>query len=589
MPELYDFQKTDVKFLHFRDQRLNYKPHKLLAHDPGVGKTPSVCYALRGRTAIILTPAPPSVKTTWAHRLIEWGAAKSHDEIQILWTGADKIDPTKRFIIVSYELCLIERLFLALQSLPKRDAFVIDECHRLQNWDAKITQHIYGKNNPAKKPLILKGRDKWLMSGTFMTNRPINMYPSFHALAPEAITPHDTYSKYAVYFCGAFFQDGEWDIRGATNLPELRDSLHNSGFMRRLELRDVYPEIPLSIDDEQFLKLDLGISKNDGEEISVRNTLGTTLELLVGIAKIPHVVSLAKDWLRQNPKKKLLIFCKNRVVTEGVRDGLKKFGAAIYYGGMTKRQKEESKRQFESGPKCRVLSANRKSAGESVDGWQYNCHHVWEAQIDWSHGLEVQGFGRVVRKGQTETVYITRFIAEGTIEEAILRSYKSKKKTFNYLFKSEDQMSEHEEVMSVLKSIDASLKKLSGAPGKPSESKTSSIAGTATAQGAGAVAGKAAKSDTAESVKGEKVTLETVRASAKELAELGKSQDKEDEVREEIVRIVKKFGKVAKIAEVKPAQCKAVNDALQTAIAEFSDEGSGEETGEGEEGGNDDY
>jgi SNF2-related domain len=403
-------QETAIKFL------TEGGPHKLLLDDPGVGKTAPVCVAFTKidqlRPILIITL--PGQKTDWEWNLREWGAAHSKLDTQIINTGKDKIDKRRSFIIISPQLLLNKNIQLQLLTM-QFDCIAVDEAHVFKSWDAVGSKFLH-------QHLLKRGDKIWFITGSFMPNKPIEMYLPLKCLFPELLGEYVDYEKFTRRYCAGFMDSQGWNANGSSHLDELRARI--SPAVLRRELREVYPRLPLCTFREIYVTADI--------EESERDTPTTTLERLVGIAKIPGAVAFITDWLYNEPNKKLLVFTRNRQVTEEIQAQIP--GALKYYGGMSKEAKQNAKMAFINDPKARVLVANRQSIGQATDGLQHVCHHILEVQLDWSRGLQDQGYGRIVRNGQTETQYVTRLIAEDTVEEAHVRVYRQKATINTQLF-----------------------------------------------------------------------------------------------------------------------------------------------------------
>ena len=549
MPELYPFQEESVRFLLSR-------PHCLLADDPGVGKTPPVCVALPQVTKVYgrwLIICPTGIKDTWAHRLLEWNAIQHLSHVQVLNTGKDKLLPGKRCYIVSPAIMLNPIIQAQLLSF-KYDCIVVDEADQFKNWDAEGSKFLY-------QVLLPRAINKWLLTGTFMPNRPIEMYLALKCLAPELIAPYDTYEKYTKRYCSGYFDSIGWNVNGSSHLKDLRKRI--KPFMLRRELRDVYPELPGIIEDTIFIPTSILESE--------RNTPLPTLERLVGVAKIQGVVDYLRDRL-YNFEGKILVFTRNRQVTEEVFQhliGFKQWVPLKYYGRMSSLQKSLVLDAFQNSAEHRILIANRRSLGVAQDGLQNCCNHVVEAQFDWCRGLTDQGYGRLVRNGQTNKVRITRMIASDTIEEAMLYDYRQKTKTNNILFKTEKKMSIEDSLASIADSLlklanPANMVTMGGGGGgkgtltiesSPKSTERTGIigdsakpAGSAAKKPAGRPSKVVAPTEDEMAEQDEALTLEDVREVAGEVREKlgGKSVPA---AKAAIDKVTKKFGG-AKLADI---------------------------------------
>jgi len=333
MNALYPFQEETLAFL------LSER-HRLLADEPGVGKTPPTCVALkrmpkRFHKSLIICPG--NIKPVWENKLIDWSGAKL-EHIQILDTGNDIVRQDARWIIVSRELLYSQKILNQLYP-RKYDACVVDEAHDFCNWDSLAANILFGHKNLMKRPLIASATNKWLLSGSFMPNRVAQMYVPLKCLAGDLLAPYETFEKFTRHYCNGYFDklSLEWKYYGSSNLNELREKLRPFMLFRRL--RDVYPDLPHESVDEVFCDLDIVESERDTPMIA--------LEKIVGVAKIPHAVDFLRNEL-YNKDDKILAFIHNRKVAEELHKQLIGFDfhPRLYYGGMSHVDKKAAVNAF---------------------------------------------------------------------------------------------------------------------------------------------------------------------------------------------------------------------------------------------------
>jgi SWI/SNF-related matrix-associated actin-dependent regulator 1 of chromatin subfamily A len=419
--DLYPYQKDGVKFLLSKDPRLSFKPHKLLGDDPGLGKTPQACVALRFlgvnqcAPALIICPAP--LKLTWAKRLVEWGAVESLDDIHIVMKEKEQI-PFKSVIVINYELVIAPEIAKQLAGKNARHFYVVicDEAQRLRALDSKRTKKILGRGG-----IMENAVHKWMLSGTIMPNRPIELFPILKTLAPECIAPHLTKDDFGMHFCNGYVDEfGGRNYQGYSHMDELRERLQP--FMLRREVKDVYSQLPPAIYEDVFI--DVGELEFDESTEAL-----ATVRKLVGDRKLPYAIEYIKDRLA-NSLDRIVIFAYSRSVVVGLSEALK---CPKVFGGMSAIDKQKSIDSFTGLQSIRCLVAQINAAGEGIDGLQDVAHNIVFAELDWSAGGTDQAIGRLRRIGQTKTVRVTRLIAVDTLDESILGVYHKKKKAINQL------------------------------------------------------------------------------------------------------------------------------------------------------------
>lgn len=400
-------------------------PHKCLLDEPGLGKTPTTCVALKrvnAKSALIVCPAPEPIKNSWRKHLIEWSEI-DEEKIYVVKTGKDAIPTSARFIIVNFELLQKKNIVRQIHHGHRFDAVIIDEVQYLKWTNSKRTGTILGGGDSS---LISRGYYKWALSGAGY-DRPVELFPILSTLAPNTIFPNTDYDSYGEHFCGGV-RDLQGVYRGSSNTKELRTRMRETGFALRREMDDVYKHIPPIIENTVYV--DIGDLPSFADE---SNTQLSTLRKELGIAKVPYIIEYI-DYLVKKPEvNKLLVYTWHREVTEGIVAALPKLATA-YYGGMSNGQKSTSIEVFKNHPGKSVIVVQRNSGGVGLDGLQQACNHILDAEEDWSGGLDDQNGGRLRRIGQNKTVFRTRLVAEKTLEEKIARVRQHKQWTMETIY-----------------------------------------------------------------------------------------------------------------------------------------------------------
>lgn len=418
-------------------KELNYKPHKVLALDMGLGKTPIVCVAIRElklKSALIF--CPKSIKATWQERLVEWGAFNPSD-IFICHTMKDKIPAGKKCVILNYELGrsrnkvknedrkIVNPLFKQLY-VRQWEALVCDEAHRLKSTSSGASFTILHRNG---YPLAGRCLHKWMLSGSFIPNRPMEMYPVFKALASELIAPYDKKDLFAYQFCAGFIDGfGTINSRGASNIDDLVERVRPLVMWMRME--DVYSEMPETVEDEIVLEVgDL--------QVTEKNAPHATAYKAVGVAKVQFVADYLKDRLTYN-KEKIVVFSYHRDVVEYLHKNVG-FKAQKLYGGMSDKERSDAMNVFINDPDSLVFVIQIRAGGEGVDGLQRVCHNIVFAENEYGTGMRNQAIGRLRRFGQKSTIRVTSFRAGRTLDVKVIKAEKAKRKVIDQ-FKSSSNM-----------------------------------------------------------------------------------------------------------------------------------------------------
>jgi SWI/SNF-related matrix-associated actin-dependent regulator 1 of chromatin subfamily A len=246
----------------------------------------------------VLVICPASVKVSWKREIEKWSSRPR--TIQILEGKKSSIEDTE-YTIVNYDLLSSKAVLLPLLS-RSYDLLVCDEAHYIKNLSAKRTKCVY-----FPKALSSRAKRIWLLTGTPVLNRPIELYSHLKSLIPERLGPYQSYIRYAHRYCGAY--EGKWgmDVSGATNLPELSNIL--STFMLRREKKDVLKDLPEKTYQNIYLPKvgeikKLSIMERREYEKEREGILGelASIRRKSGLLKVPGVLEHVRNILEEKEK-----------------------------------------------------------------------------------------------------------------------------------------------------------------------------------------------------------------------------------------------------------------------------------------------
>ncbi len=419
MNVLEPFQVEGVKF-----QTTRYR--SLLADDMGLGKTvQSIASFNKLKARKILVICLTSVKYQWKTMIEDW--ADRAYSIQIVNTRSDKIRPEADIVIVNYELLIADIIFYQLKE-RKFSVGVCDEAHYLQTLSSQRSKRILGRGGIMENCVY-----KFMLSGTPMAGRPVDLFPMLYTLANEALVPYNTFELYAKQFCGGYKDAfGNMVARGATNLPDLKDRLKHF-MLRRTDVGNlpevVYDVIPFepNQDIQELIGIEHILNDEAVKEYSDLYNLGemASLRQSVAVAKLPECIQFIKDTMKTVDK--LVVFYYHRKV--GLELAKQLHNTVTIKGGMPPQIKELQKIKFIEDKDTNVLVAQLQAAGESIDGLQKVCNHAVFVESSWIPKDILQAVGRLRRKGGLDKPIQAQFLAAaGTIEYRILNSMIEKRK-----------------------------------------------------------------------------------------------------------------------------------------------------------------
>jgi len=409
--KLYKFQEEGVQFL-------TKNKHALLADDMGLGKTVQAIQALINVYANkILVICPASVKLNWKKELVYWGSTSKYFQKENIYVanGRRANIPNTQVVIINYDLII----YPEIQKQLKRDwhAIICDEAHFLKSRTSKRTIAMFGKEG-----IIRHSFYKWLLTGTPILNRPIDLYPIFKTLAGDLLKPYDAYTKFSEYFCAGYFDGFAWNDKGASNIEELSKRI-KPFYLRRLK-KDVLKQLPSKIYKTILLPITPAVNavldiEQEQEESEEGGNMGqlATIRRLTAEAKLPEVIDHIKTVLATGNK--LVVFAHHKSV---VNELAKCAPSVKMVGGMTPPQKQVALDTF-INTDIQLFIGNIKSAGTGVDGLQKVCSHVVFAEVSWSPAEMEQAVDRLHRIGQDSKGVLVEFlVTDGTIEQVMVNT-----------------------------------------------------------------------------------------------------------------------------------------------------------------------
>jgi len=410
----------------------------VLGDDMRLGKTVQAIVAaniLQAKTILVICPA--SAKISWHRHFKKWSTI--NHSYQIVEGRKCKINPKASVIIVNYDL-IIEP-FIMDQLLKFKFAIgICDEAHKLKGRESKRSHAVLKKGNLGSRCAYM-----WFLTGTFILNRPIEMYPVLRAAAPYIIEPYLSYTAYARHFCGGYFDGLIYKDKGASNIKELSQRLNNSGFFLRRTKEEVFenyvkpvPELVVVPADTDEVK-ELMASEFQWETLDIKNqplgeeTSGglSVLRHELGDYIVPHAIAHIREILKE--KKKIVIFSYHRSVMEVLMEGLEEFNPVRVQGGMGPTAKQKSIDTFQNDPSCRVFSGQYIAAGEIIDLSAGEA--IIHVESSWVPGEIDQPSDRCFDFNNPAKEIMVQFLSiEGSLHETMLSAVIKKRKIIKQIY-----------------------------------------------------------------------------------------------------------------------------------------------------------
>ena len=381
----------------------------ILADDMGLGKTRQSIVALTeaAPNGPYLVVVPASVKRNWERELL---IARPDAHVAIVGPDAPPKPSFDGWVIVNYDI--LGRHTDALEAFSWT-GLVFDEAHYLKNHTSQRSKLARALVSSAPDAVL------YALTGTPLTNRPRDLFPLLQ------LVDHPmgrSFLSFAKRYCDAQHNGYGWVTTGASNLEELRVQLH--GVMLR-RTKDEVLDLPPKLRTWASVPVPNGTGR-----AQMRRVLETLLKgrqdrvrLLADLTKARQQIARAKAGTTIEFVEGAVAQGEKVIVFSSFEEPLDKIGAhfgdaAVTFTGKTPaavRQKLVDR--FQNDPTVRVFVANLIAGGVGLN--LTAARQVVFNDLDWVPANHWQAEDRAYRIGQTSTVNVTYFTAEGTVDEFV--------------------------------------------------------------------------------------------------------------------------------------------------------------------------
>lgn len=434
--ELFDYQKVGRDFLSSRATAC-------LWDEPGLGKSfQSLAAAVKLGAKDVNIICPASVRMVWRAECEKLGLdGRIVTEKKYVGNGIQ---------IFSYEAAS-GKLFEDIYS-NKGDMLIVDEGHYLKGFNSRnvknpktgrIEKHpplrvekIFGRQCDRRGSLSEKVTSVWSLTGTPMPNNPSELWPTIHALFPDAIMKKDGtpmgYWDFVYKYCVTVDNGFGTQITGGKNLNDLRDRLR--GRILRRKKADVLKDLP----EIRYYMLPVegnlrGIDVEQSEVITeclrnpepmehLRKIAGhvASLRRITGMAKVDSVIK----WVEESGFKKVVLFAYHTDVINGLR---KLEGSVYIDGSCTQAQREKAVRDFQEGD-AKVFIGQINAAGTGITLTAANV--LMFVETSWVPAENKQAADRIHRIGQKDSCLVYFASIPKSVDEDIIKVIKRKVETY---------------------------------------------------------------------------------------------------------------------------------------------------------------
>ena len=411
LKKLYPFQQQGVEWLGGRSGGI-------LADDMGLGKTVQVIATIRllfnrAQLRSALVVCPKSLVATWEREFERWapelGVAVLTPPARIRADAWKAVVGRRHVLLTNYEQLRDPPEILKRTSL---DLIVADEAHRLRNRSARITSGSFQ----------LQPKRFWALTGTPLERDLEDLATLLSLIAPESFAPTD-----------------------AKLHPSSLRSRARPYVLRRRK-QDVLEELPPVLDTTETLELTEAQERayrtavkqyrrtgRNGEELALLTRLQTLCDIdpeSRESCKVERVLYLLGR-IREQQEKAVIFSHRLEPLRElriRIAESWGPESADFLVGEMDSEERERAVARFRGDGGPLALLASTRIGGEGFTLVEAN--HVFLFNQWWNPSANDQARDRVVRIGQRRKVRVYRFCCRGTIEEAMERILKSKRKLF---------------------------------------------------------------------------------------------------------------------------------------------------------------
>jgi SWI/SNF-related matrix-associated actin-dependent regulator 1 of chromatin subfamily A len=424
-------------------QFLADRPRAVLGDEMRLGKTVEAivaCNILKAKKILVVCPATP--KLNWQREFSLWSTTPR--TYQVVHGTKAIIDPNVDVIIINYDLLIYAAIFDQLVKM-RFAVGIFDEIHKLKGKDTKRTKAVFNRGGIASRCAFL-----WGLTGTFILNRPVEMYPCLKAMAPHVIDPYLSFTAYARHFCGGYFDGIQFHSRGATHVKELSTRLKESGFFLRRTQKEVFDQftdeirqlIPVPAVGKHVTELITSELNWEDKDVATRpleDTEGARISELrheLGDYKVPFAVGHIKDLLECTDK--VVVFAYHSSVIDSLLAELESFNPVCIRGGVSSANRQKAVDSFQEDEKCRVFVGQYQAAGEAITLSRGDT--IVFVESSWVPGEIDQPSKRCFDFNNPQRLILVQFLTiENSLDETMLNTVIKKKKTINTILNNKDQ------------------------------------------------------------------------------------------------------------------------------------------------------
>lgn len=424
------------------DAAIGYTNKRMLfGHDPGLGKTVMALAATQqawndakeqGTDFFTVIVCPKTLKTNWRNEILRW----IPDSVVRLVSGTKPFEFERGdidFLIVNYD---IAHAWTEVIKSMGPDVVIVDESDYIKNGKARRTK--------AVQELVDGVPYRFLLSGTPVRSRPVELWSQFQALGRES--EFGNWRKFVQRYCAAYQGRFGWEFGTPEQkrLLELHNLMRGKGMYTRREKSEVLDELPdlqratVYVDltnareyakaEEDFLRY---LRDSQGDEAALRAARAkhlvmiSTLRNLAAKGKVEAAIEWIIDFLESGNS--LVVFSGHTEVQEAL---IKQFpDAAHILASDTSEQRDQAVQDIQSGAKNLII-CSLQAAGQGITLTRAS-NELFLDMSGWTPRDYDQAEARCHRITQHDAVTAWYMMADGTIDSVILKLINEKRGVVN--------------------------------------------------------------------------------------------------------------------------------------------------------------
>lgn len=418
---LRPYQRHGVDWLHFLKQA---GLGGVLADDMGLGKTlQTICTLEKGSLVV----CPTSVLPTWKAELARFRPGLSVNTYHGPGRVLDDADVT----VTSYALLRLDADALASK---RWQVVVLDEAQAIKNPDSQVTRAAYR----------LSGSLKLAVTGTPLENRLEELWSLMHFTNPGLLGGRGDFATR--------FAEGI-EAGSTAHATALRKRV-GPFVLRRLK-RDVAPELPakteavlyVTLEDSERAVYDAIHAATRADVVRLLESGGSVLKALEALLRLRqaacHAALVPGQQAKSSSKVRALVEALETAAADGHRALVFSQWTSLLDliepcltqaqlsftrldGSTPNRGEVTAKFQSADGPTVLLMSLKAGGTGLTLTA----ADHVFLVDPWWNPAVEEQAADRAHRIGQDKPVFVYRLVAQGTVEERILKLQETKRALF---------------------------------------------------------------------------------------------------------------------------------------------------------------